>query len=97
VHGEVIAALLLGARRPKAGRVPRVRLAGARIVGPIDVSGGAPVFDRATCRQVRLDDCVLPGFTGRLLDARGSLRLESCDVRGPVVLRNGTPRAWAGR
>jgi len=104
VRGEVIASLLLGARRPKAGRVPRVRLAGARIVGPIDVSDGdvsasllltgcyldsAPAFDRATCRQVELDGCVLPGFTGRLLNARGSLRLESCDVRGPVILRNG--------
>jgi hypothetical protein len=103
VRGAVIAALLLGAKRPEAGRVPAVRLAGARIEGSIDVSDGdvtaplllnrcyldcEPTFDDATCRQVRLDGCVLPGFSGRRLQVRGSLHFGSCQVRGPIVLRN---------
>ena len=103
VRGEVIAALLLGARRPAAGRVPGVRLAGARIRGPIDVSDGdgiaslhltgcyldcEPNFDDASCRLVRLERCALPGFSGRRMHVRGSLRFESCAVHGPIVLRN---------
>src|SRR5690349_6937335 len=40
VRAEVIAALLLGAREPTPGRVPAVRLEGARVTGPFDVSGG---------------------------------------------------------
>jgi hypothetical protein len=103
VRGEVIAALLLGARRPQAGRVPAVRLAGARITGAIDVTDGdvvaplqltgcyldsAPAFDDATCRQVRLEGCVLPGFNGRRLQVRGSLRFGSCQVAASIILRN---------
>jgi len=104
VRGEVIAALLLGACRLEKGRVPAVRLSGARIVGPIDVSDGeviasleltgcylecAPAFEGVTCRQVWLEGCELPGFSGRLLHVRGSLAFISCVVRGPVVLMNG--------
>jgi hypothetical protein len=103
VRGEVIAALLLGAWRPKAGRVPSVRLAGARITGAIDVRDGdviasldlngcyldcAPAFDDATCRQVRLDGCVLPGFSGRRMQVRSNLFFESCEIGGPIVIRN---------
>ena len=40
VRGEVIAALLLGAAAAEPGRVPGIRLAGARITGVIDVSDG---------------------------------------------------------
>jgi len=103
VRGDVIAALLLGARKPRAGRVPAVRLSGARVTGPIDVSDGeviasleltdcylesVPSFSGASCREVRLAGCRLPGFNGRLVQVRGSLRLSSCLVEGPVVLRN---------
>jgi len=99
----VIAALLLGACPPEPGRVPAVRLAGARITGTIDVSQGdvgvlleltacsldcPPDFDSTMCRPVRLVRCALPGFTGKLLRARGSVRFESCAVSGCIVLRN---------
>jgi len=52
VRGEVIAALLLGARPAEQGQVSGVRLAGARITGPIDVSDGdvaATPASRAAC------------------------------------------------
>jgi hypothetical protein len=103
VRGEVIAALLLGAAAAEPGRVPGIRLAGARITGVIDVSDGdvaasldlaecqleaPPDFDGAVGRKVRLADCVLPGFTAKQAEVRGSLRFESCSVSGCLVLRN---------
>ncbi|HEX4092719.1 MAG TPA: hypothetical protein VHZ33_28710 [Trebonia sp.] len=103
VRGEVIAALLLGAARAEPGRVPGVRLAGARIAGVIDVSDGdvaasldltrcaldaPPDFDGAVCGKVRLSGCALPGFTAKQAQVRGSLRFESCTVSGCLVVRN---------
>jgi hypothetical protein len=103
VRGEVIAALLLGAAPAEPGRVPGVRLAGARIAGVIDVSDGdvaatldlegcfidsRPDFDGASCRKIRLVGCALPGFTAKQAEVRGSLRLESCAVSGCIVVRN---------
>ncbi len=103
VRGEVIAALLLGAAAAEPGRVPGVRLAGARIAGVIDVSDGEvaatldlvgcfidspPDFDGASCRTIRLVGCVLPGFTAKQAEVRGSLRFESCAVSGCIVVRN---------
>ena len=67
VRGEVIAALLLGARRPGRGRVPAVRLSSARIVGPIDVSDGDVTasleltgYLRMTCLTDALPGAVRP-------------------------------------
>jgi hypothetical protein len=107
VRGEVIAALLLGAARAEPGRVPGVRLAGARIVGVIDVSDGdvaasldlagchldaPPDFDGAACRKVRLVGCALAGFTAKQAEVHGSLRFESCAVSGCIVVRNARVR-----
>jgi len=103
VRGEVISALLLGACPPDPGRVPALRLAGARVTGAIDVSQGdvlalleltgcsldsVPDFDGATSRPVHLTRCALPGFNGRLLHARGSVRFVSCTLTGCIILRN---------
>jgi hypothetical protein len=103
VRGEVIAALLLGAAESEPGRVAAVRLAGARIAGPIDIREGdasaslsltgcyldcPPGFNRAACRAVELTGCALPGFNGKWLQARGSIRFEDCGVSGCIVLRN---------
>ena len=101
VRAEVIARLLLGARAPRPGHVPAVRLRGARIAGCLDVSGGtvgcelrlegcelaeAPDFSNAEARQVRLNDCVLPGFDGGGLRTDGYLSLSGCFVNGQVKL-----------
>lgn len=61
VRGEVIARLLLGARERDAGYVARVVLAGARIVGELDISNG-----QTDCELI-LDRCWLdraPNFSG---------------------------------
>jgi hypothetical protein len=101
VRAEVIARLLLGARAPKPGRVPAVRLRGARIAGRLDVSGGTvgcelrlercelaevPDFSNAQARQIRLNDCVLPGFDGGGLRTDGYLSLSGSFVNGQVKL-----------
>ena len=101
VRADVIAALLLGARTPETGRVPAVRLSGARIAGQLDLSfaevGFAVllrdcVFDEeprlygASTRLVNLSRSRLPGL--QLSDAQidGLLWLEGCRFDGPVRL-----------
>jgi hypothetical protein len=103
VRGRVIAELLLGACDGERGHVPAVRLAGARIVGAIDVGDGRavaslglvecylecpPDFTGAASRSIRLTSCGLPGFGGRLLRVDGDLRMESCKVSGCLELRH---------
>jgi hypothetical protein len=101
VRAEVIAQLLLGACDPKPGHVPAVRLEGARITGCVNISGGAvgceltlrsceldtsPDFSNARARQVRLADCVLPGFDGGGLHTDGYLSLSGSTINGQVKL-----------
>lgn len=101
VRAEVIARLLLGARTAKPGCVPAVRLRGALISGCLDVSGGTvgcelrleacelaevPDFSNAQARQIRLNDCVLPGFDGGGLRTDGYLSLSGCFINGQVKL-----------
>ncbi|GAA4618921.1 hypothetical protein GCM10023195_85350 [Actinoallomurus liliacearum] len=101
VRAEVIAALLSGARPPEPGRVPAVRLTGAKITGRLDLSfadvpyavllrdcefAERPSLYGARLRQVNLSGSRLPGL--QAADARidGLLWLEGCRFDGPVVL-----------
>jgi hypothetical protein len=101
VRAEVISALLLGAREPTQGHVPAVRLSGARVTGALDVSGGevgcelrlrrcvldeTPDFSNARARQIRIGDCVLPGFDGGGLRVDGFFSLSGSEVDGEVRL-----------
>ncbi len=101
VRAEVIAALLLGARDGRRGRVPAVRLRGARITGRLDVSGGevgcelrlencvldeAPDFSNARIRQTRFNACAFPGIDGGGLRADGYLSLSESLIDGEIRL-----------
>lgn len=104
VRAEVISALLLGARERTPGRVPAVRLDGARVTGTLDVSGGevgcelrlracvldrAPDFSNAHARQIRLGDCAMPGFDGGGLRVDGYFSLSGSEISGGVRLIRG--------
>ncbi|WP_232835277.1 hypothetical protein [Actinocorallia populi] len=101
VSASVIARLLLGAQEAEQGFVPAVRLRGARVTGRLDVSGGtverelrlercvldeAPRFNDARTRELRLTDCVMPGFDGSGLRAEGYVSLSGSVVEGQVKL-----------
>ncbi|GLY90948.1 hypothetical protein [Actinoallomurus iriomotensis] len=104
VRAEVIAALLLGAHDRAPGRVPAVRLRGARITGAINVSGGevgcelrlrhcvldeTPDFSNARARQMRFGDCSMPGFDGGGLRVDGFFSLSGSEIDGEVRLIRG--------
>ncbi|MFC5750340.1 pentapeptide repeat-containing protein [Actinomadura rugatobispora] len=101
VRAEVISQLLLGACEPRSGFVAAVRLSGAYIIGPLELSGGTveyelrlthcrlvevPDFSNAQARQLRLSDCRMPGFDGGGLRADGYLSLSGSVVEGQVRL-----------
>jgi hypothetical protein len=101
VRAKVVSMLLLGAREPRPGHVPAVRLRGARITGTLDVSGGEvaselrlercvlderPDFSNARVRQTRFAACVLPGFDGGGLRVDGFLSLSGSRIDGEVRL-----------
>ncbi|WP_157248911.1 hypothetical protein [Nonomuraea typhae] len=101
VRGEVITALLLGAREPAAGTVPAVRLRGARISGQVVLRAGSTEHELtlsgchldnpvdctgATTRTLRLTDCHLPGLNGGGMRVAGHLSLSGSIVTGPVRL-----------
>jgi hypothetical protein len=101
VRAEVISALLLGAREAAPGRVPAVRLSGARVTGSLNVSGGdvgcelrlrrcaldeTPDFSNARARQMRFGDCAMPGFDGGGLRADGFFSLSGSRIDGEVRL-----------
>jgi hypothetical protein len=104
VRAEVISALLLGAREGAPGRVPAVRLTGARVTGSLDVSGGevgcelrlrhcvldrTPDFSNARARQMRFGDCSMPGFDGGGLRVDGFFSLSGSRIDGEVRLIRG--------
>jgi hypothetical protein len=101
VRAEVISALLLGACEGAPGRVPAVRLSGARVTGRLDVSGGevgcelrlrdcaldeTPNFANARARQLRFADCAMPGFDGGGLRVEGFFSLSGSWIDGEVRL-----------
>ncbi|GAB3989472.1 oxidoreductase [Actinoallomurus acanthiterrae] len=101
VRAEVIAALLLGARPPEPGRVPAVRLTGAKIIGRLDLSfadvpyaallrdcefAETPSLYGARLRQVNLTGSRLPGLQASDAHIDGLLWLKDCRFDGPVTL-----------
>ncbi len=104
VRAEVIAALLLGAQERTPGRVPAVRLTGARVTGELNVSGGevgcelrlrdcvldqTPDFSNARARQLRFGDCAMPGFDGGGLQVDGFFSLSGSQIDGEIRMIRG--------
>ncbi len=74
VRAQVIAALLLGMREGRPGEVPGIRLAGARIVGDLNLS------DAVFTSKLHLLNCYIPGAVS-LNDARTrGVRFRGCDI-----------------
>ncbi|SDI16045.1 hypothetical protein SAMN05421505_13630 [Sinosporangium album] len=74
IRAELIAALLTGAREPEPGKIPGVRLAGARIVGDLTLS------DAEISDKLNLLTCYIPGAV-HLTDASAKgIRLRGCDI-----------------
>jgi hypothetical protein len=101
VRGEVIAALLLGARPAEAGRIAAVRLSGARISGPLELGhgviaspvrlrgcdiGGVIDLSGARTRDIDLAGSTLAGLTAPRSVVDGNLSLDGCACSGPVLL-----------
>jgi hypothetical protein len=74
VRAEVIARLLLGAVAAEPGHTPRLALAGARITGAIDLSGGT-----VTC-ELRLTRCWLDEPLDASDAKLGNVTLQACRV-----------------
>jgi hypothetical protein len=101
VQADVIAALLLRARAPDAGRVPAVRVSGARVTGLLDLSFAdvayavllrdcvfdeEPQLNGTITRLVNLSGSRLPGLQLSDAQVNGLLWLEGCRFDGPVRL-----------
>jgi hypothetical protein len=101
VRAEVVAALLLGAQPDEAGRVPAVRLKGARVSGVLalsfaEVRYAALLLDctfaepvdlyGARLRQVNLSGSHLPGLRASDAQIDGLLWLAGCRFDGPLQL-----------
>ncbi|MGF0166298.1 oxidoreductase [Streptomyces koyangensis] len=91
VRAEVVAALLLGGGPARPGGVAALRLAGARITGPLDLAGaeishlleltechleGAVSLHAASTRSVRITGSRLPGVDAGLAHVEGHLSLN---------------------
>jgi hypothetical protein len=74
VRAEVLAALLLGMTEEKPGQVPGIRLAGARIVGELDLS------DATFTSRLHLLKCHVGIISINDARTRG-LRFRSCHIR----------------
>jgi hypothetical protein len=100
IRAEVVAALLLGACPQQPGRVAAIRIAGARITGTLDISGGnvgvvlwlegcrldqKANLREAACKSVDLQGCELNGFDARRLNLTGHLSMQNCVCRGQPV------------
>ncbi len=95
VRAEVVAALWLGAVNAAAGRVPRVRLAGALVEGSVDVRGGiincpvemtgccfagAVLLAEARTRTIDLSGSVLGTMDAAAAEFTGQLVLQQCQA-----------------
>ncbi|CAM5610460.1 oxidoreductase [Streptomyces diastaticus] len=104
VRAEVVSALLLGGGDQQPGRVASLRLAGARITGPLDLSGAeishivwlkgcrlehAVSLHSASTRTVRITRSRVPGVDARLARVGGHLDLTGTAVEsGRLALIN---------
>jgi hypothetical protein len=102
IRAEVVAALLLGACPQRPGRVAAVRIAGARITGTLDISGGnvgvalwlegCQLDQKANlrepaCKSIDLQGCELNGFDAQRLNLTGHLSMQNCVCLGQQALR----------
>ncbi|MCG5220023.1 hypothetical protein [Streptosporangium sp. KLBMP 9127] len=74
IRAEVLTALLLGAREPEPGRTPGLRLAGATVAGPLDLS------DAQVTAKVHLLNCHLPDIVDLTDATTRGVRLRGCDI-----------------
>ena len=95
VSAHAIASLLLGVQNAEPGEVAALRIAGARIVGRLDLDGAEIAhrlelvncaFDQGVClndartRTFSLLGCALPEFIARMTRFDGNLVLGTCVV-----------------
>ncbi|MDF5752219.1 hypothetical protein [Spongiactinospora sp. TRM90649] len=74
IRAEVLVALLLGVRDPEPGRTPGLRLAGARITGPLDLS------DATVTSKIHLLNCLLTDVVDLTDASVHGVRLRGCDL-----------------
>lgn len=105
VRADVIVALLRGGTPPDtggpAGRVPALRLRGARITGRIDLAGAdvywllslydcvldrPPDFSHATTRTIKINNSAMPGFAAVWAHIGGHLTLNDSRINGTLEL-----------
>ena len=84
VRAEVVAALLLGAVEQVAGCVAGLRMAGAVVVGTVDVRGGVVGYAAVMTDCCLADGLVLAEATTRTVDLSGSI-LGDLDARLAVI------------
>ncbi|MFI7702483.1 hypothetical protein [Nonomuraea sp. NPDC049480] len=97
VRAEVVTALLVGAAQPEPGKIPALRLRGARITGTLELSGGtvtaeiaidrcvfeqAPRVVGATVRTLAITASTLPGLDCSWSSVDGHLVLSGSSIRG---------------
>ncbi|MGY4979244.1 oxidoreductase [Streptomyces sp. 900105755] len=100
VRASVIAALMLGARSGQPGAVPCLRLAGARIAGPLDLAGAQLAYALwleecwfeeavnllgATTQTLVFKGCRVPGIEAGAARVEGNLDL------GRSIVESGAP------
>ena len=100
VRAVVLRALMLNGPL-QDGEIAALKVAGARIIGVLDVQHGtvervvrlsrcefdeAPRLYGSQFRQLNLRGSVLPGLAGGTLRVEGVLRLTDCRFQGPVAL-----------
>src|SRR5581483_5016326 len=101
IRAKVLAALLLDDRRDPEGRVPVLRLTGARITGHLELSGAeisktlwldecyfdeAPDLADSRTRTLRINRSSLPGLNATNARIDGQLSLNSTIVSGRLKL-----------
>ncbi|MFE1932616.1 membrane-associated oxidoreductase [Streptomyces sp. NPDC059474] len=100
VRAEVLRALLVDGPS-RGGEIAGLKLAGARIIGQLDLRYGSvqhpirlrschftrgPMLYGAELRALVLSDSVLPDLTAGALRVDGVLRMSGCRIAGPVRL-----------
>ncbi|GGL07580.1 oxidoreductase [Sphaerisporangium melleum] len=103
VRAELLTALLLGARPAAPGQVAGLRLAGARVVGTLNLSdatittklhllnchlSGTVALTDATTKGVRFRGCDVRRIRAARCTIDGLFELDSCTVRAGVRLDN---------
>ena len=107
IRAAVIAALLLGAAPAEPGSAAGIRLRGASVTGPLELTGGTVtrplvcedcLFDAelsladSSVRTVRILDSQLPGMDGTRLRLDGILDLAGSKIAGCVRLEHAQVR-----